>query len=62
MITFLHLGALEYMHGNTLKDSDGCILVGDMIDYNFKLYNSKKALDRLLQVIRENEICQIIIV
>ena len=48
--------------GNTLKDSNGCILAGDMIDYKFKLYNSKKALNRLLQVIRENEICQIVIV
>ena len=48
--------------GNTLKDSKGCVLVGDMIDYNFKLYNSKKALNRLLQVIKENEICQIVIV
>ena len=48
--------------GNTLKDSNGCILVGDMIDYKFKLYNSKKALNRLLQIIRDNEICQIVIV
>lgn len=50
------------MHGNTLKDSNGCILVGDKIDYKFKLYDSKKALNRLLQIIRENEICQIVIV
>lgn len=48
--------------GNTLNDSNGCILVGYMIDYKFKLYDSKKALNRLLQVIRENNICQIIIV
>ena len=26
-----------------------------MIDYNYKLYNSKKALNRLLQIIKENE-------
>lgn len=62
MIAFQLIGDLEYIHGNTLKDSDGCILVGDMIDVHFKLYNSKKALERLLQVIRENEICQIVIV
>ena len=62
MIAFQLIGDLEYIHGNTLKDSDGRILVGDMIDVHFKLYNSKKALERLLQVIRENEICQIVIV
>ena len=48
--------------GNTLKDSNGCILVGDMIDYKFKLYDSKKALSRLLQIIRENEIKEMVIV
>lgn len=48
--------------GNTLKDSNGCILVGDMIDYKFKLYDSKKALSRLLQIIRENNIKELIIV
>ena len=48
--------------GNTLKDSQGCILVGDAIDYKFKLRDSKKALNRLLQVIKENEIKELVII
>lgn len=39
--------------GNTLKDSQGCILVGDTVqidsDENIKILNSKKTLERLMQ-------------
>lgn len=48
--------------GNTLKDSQGCILVGNSITYTFTLLESKKALERLLRTIKENNICQLIII
>lgn len=41
--------------GNTLKDSNGCILVGTAIDTEFKLLNSKIALSRLLNLLKEND-------
>lgn len=47
--------------GNTLKDSDGCILVGDKIDYKYTLYDSRKALRRLISTIKENDIWRLII-
>lgn len=48
--------------GNTLKDSEGCILVGDKIDYKYTLYDSRKALKRLISNIKENDICQVTII
>lgn len=48
--------------GNTLKDSNGCILVGDMIDYKFKLYDSKKAIERIINLIKDKDIKELIIV
>lgn len=39
--------------GNTLKDSSGCVLVGDTIqidsDGNIKILNSKKTLNRFME-------------
>ena len=47
--------------GNTLKDSQGCILVGDTFQVdsagNVKLLNSKKALEALLK----EDLCQMCI-
>ena len=40
--------------GNTLKDSSGCILVGDTIqidsDGNIKILNSRKTLEKLMNI------------
>lgn len=48
--------------GNTLKDSSGCVLVGDTIqidsDGNIKILNSKKALSKFME---EGE-CQLLII
>lgn len=48
--------------GNTLKDSSGCILVGDTIqidsDGNIKILNSKKTLSKFMQ----EEQCQLLII
>lgn len=38
--------------GNSLKDSNGCILVGNSITYTFTLAESKKALERVLNAIK----------
>jgi hypothetical protein len=38
--------------GNSLKDSNGCILVGNSITYTFTLVESKKALERVLNAIK----------
>lgn len=48
--------------GNTLKDSQGCLLVGNSITYTFTLIESKKALERLLRTIKENNIKELIII
>lgn len=48
--------------GNTLKDSQGCILVGDRIDYKFKLYDSKKAVERIISLIKDKDIKELIII
>lgn len=45
--------------GNTLKDSQGCILVGNSLTYVFTLVDSKKALERVLCAIKEYNICQL---
>lgn len=42
--------------GNTLKDSNGCILVGTAIDTEFKLMNSRTALSNVLDILRESDI------
>ena len=47
--------------GNTLKDSQGCILVGDAIDYNYMLRDSRKALERVVTIIKNNKIEKLII-
>ncbi len=47
--------------GNTLKDSQGCILVGDAIDYNYALRDSRKALERVVKLIKEESIKKLII-
>lgn len=47
--------------GNTLKDSQGCILVGDAIDYNYALRDSRKALERVVTIIKNNKIEKLII-
>lgn len=49
-------------NGNTLKDSQGCILVGDTVqidsDENIKILNSKKTLERLMQ----EDLCRLLII
>lgn len=49
--------------GNTLKDTNGCILVGDSytidLNNNIQLNNSKKTLNELLFSIGKNEIIKI---
>ena len=47
--------------GNTLKDSQGCILVGDAIDYNYALRDSRKALERVVTIIKNNKIEKLVI-
>ena len=47
--------------GNTLKDSQGCILVGDAIDYNYALRDSRKALERVVNIIKNNKIEKLVI-
>ena len=47
--------------GNTLKDSQGCILVGDAIDYNFALRDSRKALERVIRLIKDNDVRTLVI-
>ena len=42
--------------GNSLKDTKGCILVGDSITYKNTLVNSKKALERVLRAIKDYNI------
>lgn len=42
--------------GNTLKDSQGCILVGDAIDYTYTLRDSRKALERVVRLIKDNNV------
>jgi hypothetical protein len=39
--------------GNSMKDSNGCILVGNSITYTFTLVESKKALERVLDAIKD---------
>lgn len=46
--------------GNTLVDSNGCILVGEEVHVDHSgvtLRNSKKALDRLMKLLTGDEIC-----
>lgn len=38
--------------GNSLKDSMGCILLGNSLTYTFTLLESKKALERVLNAIK----------
>lgn len=47
--------------GNTLKDSQGCILVGDAIDYNYALRDSRKALERVIRLIKDNDVRTLVI-
>ena len=47
--------------GNTLKDSQGCILVGDAIDYTYTLRDSRKALERLVKLIQCSNINKLLI-
>lgn len=47
--------------GNTLKDSQGCILVGDAIDYTYTLRDSKKALERIVKLMQCSNIKKLII-
>jgi hypothetical protein len=39
------------MYGNSLNDSDGCILVGEAIDTNYHLINSRLALNKLMKLL-----------
>ena len=48
--------------GNTLKVSQGCILVGNSLTYTFTLIDSKKALQRVLCAIKEDNICRLTII
>ena len=47
--------------GNTLKDSQGCILVGDAIDYTYTLRDSRKALERVVKLVKDKDIKKLII-
>lgn len=47
--------------GNTLKDSQGCILVGNAIDYTYTLRDSRIALERLVKLIQGSNIKNLII-
>lgn len=47
--------------GNTLKDSQGCILVGNAIDYTYTLRDSRIALERLVKLIQGSNIKKLII-
>lgn len=47
--------------GNTLKDSQGCILVGDAIDYTYTLRDSRKALERVIKLLKEEDIKKLFI-
>jgi len=42
--------------GNTLKDSNGCVLVGTAITTEFKLLNSRIALSKVLDILKESDI------
>lgn len=48
--------------GNSLKDSQGCLLVGNSITYTFTLVESKKALGRVLCAINKDNICRLVII
>lgn len=45
--------------GNSLKDTKGCVLVGDSLTYRNTLVNSKKALERVLRAIKDYDICEL---
>lgn len=47
--------------GNTLKDSQGCILVGNAIDYTYTLLDSRIALERVVKLIQCSNIKKLII-
>lgn len=47
--------------GNTLNDSQGCILVGDAIDYTYTLRDSRIALERVIKLIKKEGIKKLII-
>lgn len=48
--------------GNSLKDSKGCILVGDSLTYRFTLVDSKKTLERVLCAIKDYNIRELVII
>ena len=41
--------------GNYLKDTKGCILIGEMIKNDGTIYNSKIALKKLIYIINDND-------
>lgn len=47
--------------GNTLKDTKGCLLVGDSLTYKNTLVNSKKALERVIRAIKDYDIRELVI-
>lgn len=47
--------------GNTLKDTKGCLLVGDSLTYKITLVNSKKALERVMRAIKDYNIHELVI-
>lgn len=47
--------------GNTLNDSQGCILVGDAIDYTYTLRDSRIALERVVRLIKDNDVRTLVI-
>jgi len=48
--------------GNTLKDSQGCILVGNSLTCTFTLVDSKNALEHVICTVKEDNICRLTII
>lgn len=53
---------IRFHSGNSLKDSKGCVLVGDSVTYRFTLADSKKALERVLRAIKDYNIHELVII